>query len=210
MTDQQVRDEVMTLLLAGHDTTANALTWTWYLLATNPMAAERLASEVRDVLGGRPPTVADLPRLPYAERVVLEAMRLYPPVYGFGREAVQETEVMGYRIPKGCNVIMCQWVVHRDGRFFPDPERFEPDRWAGGLAQQLPRYAYFPFGGGPRMCIGNAFAQMEAVLILATLAGAYHFTVDPAHPVEPYPAVTLRQRAGVRAPLKRRLQPTAV
>jgi cytochrome P450 len=169
-----------------------------------------LAAEVREVLGDRPPAVADLPRLAFAERVVWEAMRLYPPVYGFGREAVQDTEVMGYRIPKGWSVVMSQWVVHRDPRFFPDPERFDPDRWAGGLAQRLPRYAYFPFGGGPRQCIGNAFAQMEAVLVLATVARAYHFTIDPVHPVELDPAVTLRPRYGVRAPLKRRLQPAAV
>jgi cytochrome P450 len=210
MTDQQLRDEVMTLLLAGHDTTANALTWAWYLLATNPAVAERLAAEVREVLGDRPPAVADLPRLSFAERVVWEVMRLYPPVYGFGREAVQDTEVMGYRIPKGWNALMSQWVVHRDPRFFPDPGRFDPDRWAGGFAQRLPRYAYFPFGGGPRVCIGNSFAQMEAVLVLATVAQAYHFTLDPAHPVETNPAVTLRPRYGVRAPLQRRLQPAAV
>jgi cytochrome P450 len=210
MTDRQVRDEVLTLLLAGHETTATALTWTWYLLATNPAAAERLAAEVREVLGDRPPSVADLPRLRFTEQVVWESLRLYPPVYGFGREAVQDTEVMGYRIPKGWNVIMCQWVVHRDPRFFHDPERFDPDRWADGLAQRLPRYAYFPFGGGPRLCIGNAFAQMEAVLVLATVAQAYHFTLDPAHPVEPDPVVTLRPRCGVRAPLRRRLQPAVV
>jgi cytochrome P450 len=205
MTDQQVRDEVMTLLLAGHDTTANALTWTWYLLANHPAAADRLAAEAGEVLGDRPATAADLPRLSYAERVIQESMRLYPPVYGFGREAVQDTEVMGYRIPKGWNVIMCQWVMHRDARFFPDPERFDPDRWADGLAQRLPRYAYFPFGGGPRQCIGTAFAQLEAVLILATVAREYHFTIDPAHPVELNPAVTLRPRHGLRAPLRRRV-----
>jgi cytochrome P450 len=205
MSDDQIRDEVMTLLLAGHETTANALTWSWYLLATNPAAAEHLTAEVRDVLGGRPPTAADVPRLPYTQSAVLEAMRLYPPVYGFGREAAQDTEVMGYHVPKGWNVIMCQWVVHRDSRFFPDPERFEPERWMGGLAQRLPRYAYFPFGGGPRLCIGNSFAEMESVLVLATVAQAYHFSVDPTCPVEPNPGVTLRPRYGVRALLKRRV-----
>jgi cytochrome P450 len=210
MTDQQVRDEVMTLLLAGHETTANALSWTWYLLAQNPEAADRLAAEASEVLGGRPATAADLSQLPYAERVVLESMRLYPPVYAYGREAVQDTEVMGYRIPKGWTVVMSQWVIHRDPRFFADPERFDPDRWADGLAQRLPRYAYFPFGGGPRVCIGSAFAQLEAVLILATLAREYHFTLDPAHPVEVNAAVTLRPRNGIRAPLKRRLQAAAV
>jgi cytochrome P450 len=205
MTDAQLRDEVVTLLLAGHDTTANALTWTWYLLAKHPSAAERLADEVRTIVGDRLPTAADLPRLTYTDRVVTEAMRLYPPVYGFGREAVQDTEVMGYRIPKGWNVVMSQWIVHRDARWFAEPDRFDPDRWADGLAQRLPRYAYFPFGGGPRQCIGNAFAQVEAVLVLATIAAAYHFTLDPAHLVEPQPMVTLRPRHGIRAPLRRRL-----
>ena len=204
MTDQQVRDEVMTLLLAGHDTTANALSWTWYLLATHPAMAQRLTAEVHQALGDRPPTAADLPALPFTERVVWESMRLYPPVYGFGREAVQDTEVMGHRIPKGWNVIMCQWVVHRDPRFFPDPERFDPDRWADGLAQTLPRYAYFPFGGGPRLCIGNNFALLEAILLLATMAQAYEFTLDAEHPVEVQPAVTLRPRTGIWSRLRRR------
>jgi cytochrome P450 len=208
MTDQQLRDEVLTLLLAGHDTTANALTWTWYLLATHPDIAERLAGEVRDVLGDQPPTAADLPRLTYTERVVAEAMRLYPPVYAFGREAVQDTEVLGHRIPHGWNVVMSQWVIQRDPRWFADPERFDPDRWADSLAQRLPRYAYFPFGGGPRLCIGNAFAQMEAVLILATIAREYQFTIDPAHLVELMPMVTLRPQHGIRAHLRRRMSGT--
>ena len=129
-----------------------------------------------------------------------EAIRLYPPVYAFGREAVQDTEVMGHRIPRGWNVVMCQWVVHRDPRWFPEPERFDPDRWAEGSAQRVPRYAYFPFGGGPRICIGQAFSQMEAALVLATVAREYHFTIDPSHPVVPQPLVTLRPRNGIRAP----------
>jgi cytochrome P450 len=210
MTDAQLRDEVMTLLLAGHDTTANALTWAWYLLANNPDAAERLAAEAAAALGDRPATAADLPRLPFAERVVQETMRLYPPVYAFGRRSIQETEVMGYRVPRGWNVVMCQWVVHRDPRWFPDPERFDPDRWSDDRAARVPRYAYFPFGGGPRRCIGNAFAMMESVLVLATVARAYHFTLDPAHPVALQPLVTLRPRDGLRAPLRRRRQPAAV
>jgi cytochrome P450 len=210
MTDEQIRDEVMTLLLAGHDTMANTLTWAWYLLATHPAAAERLVAEAEAALGDHPPTAADLPRLPFAERVVQEAMRLYPPVYAFGRQAMQDTEVMGHRIPRGWNVVMCQWVVHRDPRWFPDPERFDPDRWAEKSAQPVPRYAYFPFGGGPRICIGQTFAMIEAVLVLATIARAYQFTLDPSHPVEPKPLVTLRPRNGIRAPLRCRHQSTVV
>jgi cytochrome P450 len=209
MTDSQLRDEVMTLLLAGHDTTANALTWAWYLLATHSDAAECVAAEAAATLGDRPATAADLPRLPFAERVVQEAIRLYPPVYAFGRQSVQETEVMGYRVPRGWNVVMCQWVVHRDSRWFPEPERFDPDRWSDDRAARVPRYAYFPFGGGPRLCIGQAFALMESVLVLATVAREYHFTLDSSRPVAPQPLVTLRPRDGLRAPLRRR-SPLAV
>jgi cytochrome P450 len=204
MTDAQLRDEVMTLLLAGHDTTANTLTWAWYLLANHPDAAGRLAAEAAAALGDRPATAADLPRLPFAERVVQEALRLYPPVYAFGRQATQDTEVMGHAIPRGWNVVMCQWAVHRDPRWFPDPERFDPDRWSADRAGRVPRYAYIPFGGGPRVCIGQAFALMESVLVLATVAREYDFTLDPSHPVVPLPLVTLRPRDGVRAPLRRR------
>ena len=149
MTDEQLRDEALTLLLAGHDTTANALTWTWYLLATHPDIAERVAVEVREVLGNRPPTAADLPRLTYAERIVGEGMRLYPPVYAFGREAVQDTEVMGHRIPRGWNVVMSQWVIQRDPRWFVEPERFDPDRWADGLAQASAALCLFPLRRRP-------------------------------------------------------------
>lgn len=204
MTDQQLRDEVMTLLLAGHETTANALSWAWYLLGTHPDAAERLAAEAESVLGDRPATADDVHRLPFTEHVIQESLRLYPPVYGFGRETVEDTEVMGHRIPKGWNTIVSQWVLQRDPRFFADPERFDPDRWADGLAQRLPRYAYFPFGGGPRICIGQGFALMEAALVLATIARAFRFTVEPGHPVVPAPSVTLRPAHGIKATLARR------
>jgi cytochrome P450 len=204
MTDQQLRDEVMTLFLAGHETTANALTWTWYLLAQHPKIEVKLLAELRDVLGDRPPTVADLPRLRYAEWVVHESMRLYPPVVAFGRQAVERCEIGGYEIPAGGTVIMSQWVVHHDARFFDNPNEFQPERWDNDLIHRLPKFAYFPFGGGPRVCIGNTFALMELVLVLATIAPRYRFQLVPGHPVKPFPSVTLRPAHGVQVVLCRR------
>jgi cytochrome P450 len=199
MTDRQLRDEAMTLFLAGHETTALTLSWAWHLLATHPEAEERLVAEVRHVLGGRLPAVGDLPRLKYAEGVVLEALRLYPPAYTIGREALAECVVGGYRVPRGTTILMSEWVVQRDPRWFDRPEEFRPERWQGDLAQRLPRYAYFPFGGGPRLCIGNTFAMMETVLVLATIAPRFRFTAVPDHPIVPWPTFTLRPRYGIPA-----------
>jgi cytochrome P450 len=198
MTDRQVRDELITLFLAGHETTANALSWTWYLLARHPAVGARLAVELRDVLGGRAPAAADLPRLAYADAVVREAMRLYPPAHSMSREPLREVELGGYRVPPGTMVFMSPWVIHRDGRFFDDPEAFAPDRWMDGLARRLPRFAYFPFGGGPRVCIGSAFATMEAVLLLATIAARFRPRLAPGEEVVADASVTLRPRGGVR------------
>jgi cytochrome P450 len=203
MTDRQLRDEAMTLFLAGHETTALVLAWTGYLLAQHADVAERLHAEACAVLGDRPAEAADVPRLTIAEQVVLESMRLYPPAYVVGREAVADCEVHGYCIPAGTTLFMSQWVVHRDARWFDGPEKFLPERWAGGLAQRLPRFAYFPFGGGPRLCIGNTFAMLEAVLVLATLARRFRFTLVPDHPVAPWPSMTLRPRHGIRVVLHR-------
>jgi cytochrome P450 len=197
MTDRQVRDEAMTLFLAGHETTAIALSWICYLLARDPGAFDLLHTELRQVLAGRAPTVADLPRLKFTEMVVLEGMRLYPPAYIIGREAVAECVIGGYRVRPGTTVLMSQWVVQRDPRFFPEPEAFKPERWANDLQKRLPKYAYFPFGGGPRLCIGNTFAMMEAVLVLATVAQRYRFVPVSAEPVVPQPTVTLRPRGGM-------------
>ncbi|HYV34929.1 MAG TPA: cytochrome P450 [Gemmataceae bacterium] len=197
MTDLQLRDEAMTLFLAGHETTANALSWTWYLLAQHPEVETKLLQELDTVLHGLPPTVADLPRLVYCEHVLMEAMRLYPPAYGFGRLAKVDCAIGGYRIPNGTTVILCPWVTHRDARWFDDPLAFRPERWAGDAAKRMPRYAYFPFGGGPRQCIGNAFAMMEATLVLATVAPHYHFTLRPDPPVTPRAVVTLRPAHGI-------------
>jgi cytochrome P450 len=203
MTDQQVRDEAMTLFLAGHETTALTLAWTWYVLATNPAEEEKLVAEVRSVLGDRPPTVADLPRLQHTERIIQEAMRLYPPAYIFGREALTDTMVGDYPVPRGRTILMSQWVVHRDPRFWPRADEFVPDRWIDGPAG-LPKYAYFPFGGGPRLCIGNTFAMMETVLVLAAIAQRYRFTLVEGHPVVPWPTFTLRPQNGIKAVLARR------
>jgi cytochrome P450 len=194
----------MTLFLAGHETTALALTWAWYLLARNPEREERLAAELEEVLGGRAPTVEDLPRLRYAEWVIKESMRLYPPVYAVGREAVRDCEIGGYRVPVGMQVIAFQWAVHRDARWYDEPEAFRPERWREEVAASLPRYAYFPFGGGPRQCIGNSFALMEAVLILATIAQRFRLRLVAGHTVGVLPALSLRPLGGVRVTLEKR------
>jgi cytochrome P450 len=204
MTDGQVRDEAMTLFLAGHETTAVALSWTWYLLAQHPQVEARVTEEVRAVLGGRAPALADVPRLTYTERVVTESMRLYPPAYVMGRQAARPTEVAGYPVARNVIVVMPTWIVHHDSRWFDEPETFRPERWADERARSLPRYAYFPFGGGPRQCIGNAFAMMEAVLILATIAQRYRLTLVPGQCVTPTPYVTLRPEPGIRMVVARR------
>ena len=217
MSDRQLRDEAMTLFLAGHETTALALSWAWHLLATHPEADARLAAEVADVLDGHAATVEDLPRLRYTQSVVLESMRLYPPAYVVGREAITDCEVGGYCVRRGTTILMSQWVVHRDPRFFDKPGDFYPERWLDAVSPlfgpgesgvkdssgALPKYAYFPFGGGPRVCIGNSFAMMELVLVLATIAQQFRFTQRPGHEVTPWPTFTLRPSPGILAALTR-------
>jgi cytochrome P450 len=198
MTDRQLRDEVVTLVLAGHETTALSLFYTFYLLDRYPQARDRLADELQAVLGGRAPTPADVPRLKYTEWVVREAMRLYPPAWGIAREALADCEIGGYHVPKGTQLFLTQWLVHRDGRWFDEPEVFRPERWDNDLIKRLPRCAYFPFGDGPRICIGTHFALMEAVLILATIARRYRLTVEPGQTLELLPSITLRPRHGLR------------
>jgi cytochrome P450 len=198
MSDQQLRDEIITLFLAGHETTAIAMSWTWYLLSQHPEAEEKLHEELERVLDGRLPTADDVPKLEYTNRVVLESMRLFPPAYGFGREAVEDCEVGGYRIPAGSTVHMFPWVVHRDTRWYSDPERFDPDRWKNDFARTLPTFAYMPFGGGPRRCIGNSFAMMEAVLLVASIGRRFRLTLEPGHPVEPFASITLRPKYGMK------------
>lgn len=198
MSDRQLRDEAITIMLAGHETTALALSWTLALLSSNPEVDAALHRELNDVLGGRAPTVADLPRLRLTEMIVMEGMRLYPPAYALGREAIAACEIGGYRIPAGATLFMSPWVMHRDPRFFEHPLEFRPGRWADGLAARLPRFAYFPFGGGPRVCIGNRFAMMEAVLLLACIARRFRLVLDPACTLVPFPSITLRAAHGVR------------
>ncbi|HTI52318.1 MAG TPA: cytochrome P450 [Planctomycetaceae bacterium] len=204
MTDRQLRDEVMTMFLAGHETTANALAWTWSLLATHPAVADRLRDELASALDGRPPTAADVPHLVYTGQILQESMRLYPPAYTFGREATADVELGGYRIRKGTTVLISQWVMHRDPRFFERPDAFDPDRWSAACGKGVPRYAYFPFGGGPRTCVGNSFAMLEATLVLATIASRFQVTLAPGAAIAPRASVTLRPQNGVPCVIHRR------
>jgi cytochrome P450 len=194
MSDQQLRDEAITLFLAGHETTALTLAHTLFLLSTHPDVERKLHAEIDEVLGDRPPTAADMKRLAYTERVLKESMRLFPPAWTTGREAGEDVEVGGYLVPKGAQILISQWVVHRDPRWFPNPEGFDPDRWTRERAEALPRYAYFPFGGGPRVCIGNHFAMTEATLLLATIVQRFRLELLPGQRLELKPSVTLRQK----------------
>ena len=204
MSDKQLRDEVMTLFLAGHETTALTLSWTWYLLANNPDSERKFHEELQEVLGGRLPTVADLPRLKYCEMLAKESMRLYPPAFGLGRESIEECEVGGYRMPAKTQVFMFQWATQRDPRYFAEPTEFRPERWTEEFSNSLPKYAYFPFGGGPRFCIGNSFAMMEIILVLATIGQHYRLSLVPNQTVTLMPAMSLRPRDGIRMKLERR------
>jgi cytochrome P450 len=206
MTDKQLRDETITLFLAGHETTASTLSWTWWLLAQNPAVEAKLHAELDSVLGGRPPSFEDLTKLAYTGHVITESLRLYPAAWGMARLVVEDHEVAGYPVTKGMGVAMAQWVVHRDPRWYDTPEKFLPERWEGDLLKRLPRFAYFPFGGGPRQCIGNSFALMEAALLLATIAQKFRLRLVANHPVVPLASITLRPRHGVRVLLERRHQ----
>jgi cytochrome P450 len=200
MSDAQLRDEVMTLFLAGHETTAVALTWTWYLLTQHPEAEARLREEVARVLGDRLPTAADLPRLQYTTRVLEESMRLYPPAWALGREALAPDVIGGEPVPARPTflVVMLPYVLHRNPRYWPDPERFDPDRFTPERSQGRPRHAYLPFGAGQRQCIGNTFAMMEGTLTLAMMAQRFRLRLVPGQRVELEPLVTLRPRYGLR------------
>jgi cytochrome P450 len=204
MTDQQVRDEALTLLTAGHETVGAALSWTWYLLAQHPEVQRPLQDEVDAALGDRSPTTADLPRLPLCRAAFEEAMRLYPPAWGQPREAIGEDEIDGVRIPARTVVTLAQFLTHRHPEFWDEPEQFRPQRFLGEAPGDRPRFAYFPFGGGPRICIGNQFALIEATLVLATVARRYAMALVPDHPVVPDPTFTLRPKFGVRVVLTRR------
>ncbi len=204
MTDKQVRDEALTLLIAGHETTANALTWTWYLLSQNPEVEARMHSEIDTVLGGQPPTFDDVQRLPYTTGVFAESLRLYPPAWAIGRRAKQDYAVGGYTIPAKSILLMSPWVVQRDPRWFPDPECVDPDRWRPEETETRPKFAFFPFGGGTRVCIGERFAWAEGVLVLATIARRWKMRLVAGHPVATQPVITLRPKYGMRMTLERR------
>ena len=202
MDDKLLRDEVATLMLAGHETTANALSWTLMLLAQHPEVRQQLETELRQVLQGRLPTIEDLGNLRYTSQIVKESMRLYPPVAIFGREAVQDCTIGDYEIPQGTVVTISQWVMHRHPQYFDNPEAFQPERWSENYEKQLPRGVYIPFGDGPRVCIGKGFAQMEAVLLLATIAQRFELDLEPGFEIVPQPSITLRPAHGMRVRLK--------
>ncbi len=198
MTDEQLLNEVGVMIGAGHETTANALSWTFYLLSEHPEVEARMHAELDTVLQGRLPGVEDLATLPYTRWVIEESMRLYPPAWGLaGRQAVAEDEIGGFTVPPNTTILIVPFVTHRDPRFWDEPERFNPERFDPERSEGRPRYAYLPFGGGPRLCIGSAFAMTEAQLLLATIAQRYCLRLQPGHPVVPYPIFTLRIRDGL-------------
>ncbi len=203
MSDMQARDEAMTLFLAGHETTANALTWTWYLLSQHPEVGNRLREEIDAVLGKRLPAVDDLNHLSYSRMVLSESMRLYPPVWAVARRAIKDYEIDGYVIPANSFIFMSQYVTHRDARYFPDPLLFDPERWTPEKLASRPQFAYFPFGGGPRRCIGESFAWMEGILIIATLAQKWSMRLDAGQRVELKPLITLRPKYGMKMQLEK-------
>ena len=200
MTDEQLRDEVMTIFLAGHETTANALTWTYYLLSENPLIETRLQEELYSTFGNSrtPITVDDVQKLQYTEKLLTESMRLFPPAWALGRQAIDDYKVGGYSVPKGSIILMSQYVMHRDPRYFPEPDRFYPDRWTEEFRKQLPRFSYFPFGGGIRGCIGEPFAWLEGILLIATICRQWRLKHVPSHKVELKPLITLRPKYGMQ------------
>ena len=204
LTDAEVRDEVVTLITAGHETTANALNWLWYLLAQHPEVERRLHEEIDGVLGGRTPTADDVEHLPYAEMVLLEAMRLYPPAWGIERRALRDQSIGGCVIPAGAVVLMPTFLMNRDERFFADPLRFDPERFAPEAVAGRPRHAFLLFGGGPRQCIGNAFALIEGVLVACVLAQRWRLRLAPGQVVTAEPTVTLRPKGGLPMSVERR------
>lgn len=204
MTDQQIRDEIFTFFFAGHETTALTLSWTLHLLATNPATEEHLLEEIKQVLNGRAPTAADYNSLPYTEKVIKESMRVRPPVWGIGREAAIDCNLDGYFIKKGTAILMSPWLMHQESRYYENPQLFNPERWNEQFSQTLPKFAYFPFGGGPRTCIGNGFAMLEAALVLTTIVQDWRLEMTAGDTVEQLPAVTLRAAHGIQMTARKR------
>jgi cytochrome P450 len=212
MTDQQARDEAKSLFLAGHDTVAAALTWAWYAVARHPGVEGRLRQEVEAVLGERPATIEDLPRLQYTGMVVKETLRLYPPLWDLTtREAVSDVELGGYELPKGSWIALAPYVTQRDPRFFANPDQFDPERFAAGRAEQIPPYAYVPFGAGPHVCIGNTFAIMEMTLVVSTIVQQFRVALAPSQrEVELEPDIMIRPKGGLRMAVSERAAPATV
>jgi len=204
MSDTQVRDEALTLFLAGHETTANALSWTWYLLSQHPEVEKKLHEELDEKLQGRRPTFEDIPRLSYTEMVVAESIRLYPPAWAIGRRSLLEQTIGNYVVPANAIVLLSPFVTHRDARFFPEPARFDPGRWTPEAKESRSQYSYFPFGGGPRRCVGEGFAWAEGILVLATLASSWRARLVAGQKVEPKALITLRPKHGIRMTVERR------
>jgi cytochrome P450 len=204
MTDEQLRDEAMTIFLAGHETTANALTWTWYLLSQHPEVEAKFHAEVDQILSGRSPSAEDFPRLSYTEMIFAESMRMYPPAWTIGRRALIDYSINGYTIPARSILLMSQYVMHHNPKYFPDPFRFDPERWTPEAREARPKFSYFPFGGGPRVCIGEHFAWMEGVLVMAAIAQRFRLRLADGHPVEMQPLVTLRPKCGMKMVIERR------
>jgi len=205
MTDEQVRDELLTLFLAGHETTANAMVWTWYLLSQNAEKEAKLHAELEQVLGGRPPTIDDIPQLKYTEAVFAESMRLFPPAWTVGRLSIEDHEVGGYSVPSGSLLLASQYVLHRDPRFWDQPESFIPERWETQSVKEAgQKFIYFPFGGGVRRCIGEGFAWTEGFLLLATLAQRWKLRIVPDQKVALHPMITLRPKFGMRMVCEKR------
>jgi len=210
MNDRQVRDEVMTLFLAGHETTANALTWTWYLLGQYPEVEQKVHEEIEAVLGGRTPSFGDVPKLTYLRQVFSESMRVYPPAWIIGRRAIADVEIGGYTIPKRAIVIVSPYIVHHQAKYFPDPDKFDPSRWTKDAEQTRPKFAYFPFAAGSRSCIGEAFAWTEGILVLAAIAQRWKLNVLPGQKIGLLPMVTLRPDRPVRVRLEEQSESSAL
>jgi cytochrome P450 len=204
MTDEQLRTEVTTFLLAGQETTSLALTWTWYLLARYPEARARLENEIDAVLKGRPPSYTDLANLPYLRMVVDESLRLYPPAWGFSRQALADDRLGGFPLPRGWLAFVIPYVLHRLPAFWPNPEQFDPERFLPERVADRPKFAYIPFGAGPRQCIGHQFALIETQLSVATFAQSYRLHLSPGHRADPWPLITLRPRFGMPMIIERR------
>ncbi len=204
MSNEQVRDEAMTLFLAGQESAANSLVWTWYLISGHPEVERKIHEEIDSVLDGKLPTLDNLGKLSYTQNVFKEALRLYPPAWALARHVKEDYEVGGYTIPAGADIFISQYLVHRDPRLYREPERFIPERWQSDETKDLPRFAYFPFGGGPRRCIGEPFAWMEGVIIIATIASKWKMRLVPHQKVEPEPLITIRPKRGLNMILERR------